>query len=110
MALPNTDFGAGRPATKAETFGTKTGADTEVVKGLEDIEDVIDKRLETISLFVEKIANYIPKLGGIEYHVKQISGSNEFGIKDYLLELIFRCRKNKLKSEKLIKIYNEYEC
>ena len=74
MALPNTDFGAGRPATKAETFGTKTGADTEVVKGLEDIEDVIDKRLETISLFVEKIANYIPKLGGIEHHVKQISG------------------------------------
>ena len=67
MALPNTDFGAGRPATKAETFGTKTGADTEVVKGLDDIEDVLDKRLETISLFVEKIANYIPKLGGIEH-------------------------------------------
>ena len=40
MALPNTDFGAGRPATKAETFGTKTGQDTEVVKGLDDIEDV----------------------------------------------------------------------
>ena len=74
MALPNTDFGAGRPATKAETFGTKTGADTEVVKGLDDIEDVLDKRLETISLFVEKIANYIPKLGGIDHHVKQISG------------------------------------
>ena len=37
------------------------------------------------------------------------SDSNEFGIKDYLLELIFRCRKNKLTSEKLIKIYNEYE-
>ena len=49
MALPNTDFGAGRPATKAETFGTKTGRDTEVVKGLDDIEDVLDKRLETIS-------------------------------------------------------------
>ena len=74
MALPNTDFGAGRPATKAETFGTKTGADTEVVKGLDDIEDVLDKRLETISLFVEKIGNYIPKLGGIEHHVKQVSG------------------------------------
>ena len=74
MAPPNTDFGAGRPATKAETFGTKTGADTEVVKGLDDIEDVLDKRLETISLFVEKIANYIPKLGGIDHHVKQISG------------------------------------
>ena len=42
--------------------------------------------------------------------VNQISHSNEFGIKDYLLELIFRCGKNKLKSEKLIKIYNEYEC
>ena len=74
MALPNTDFGAGRPATKAETFGTSTGADSEVIKGLDDIEDAIDKRLETISLFVEKIANYIPKLGGIEHHVKQISG------------------------------------
>ena len=74
MALPNTDFGAGRPATKAETFGTKTGQDDEVIKGLDDIEDVLDKRLQTISLFVEKIANFIPKLGGIEHHVKQISG------------------------------------
>ena len=42
MALPNTDFGAGRPATKAETLGTKTGRDTEVVKGLEDIEGLLE--------------------------------------------------------------------
>ena len=38
---------------------------------LDDIEDVISKRLEDISKFLEKIANYAPKLGHIEKNTEK---------------------------------------
>ena len=75
LPIPNTDPRKGRPSTSTDgKLGAGTDQTTEVVKGLDDIEDVISKRLEDISKFLEKIANYAPKLGHIEKNTDNTQG------------------------------------
>ena len=62
MALPtpNTDPGKGRVTTTTSGDGAAlTNETSKMAKGINDIEDVISKRLDDISGFLEIMKNYI---------------------------------------------------
>ena len=85
MALPtpNTDPRKGRVTTTTSGAGAAVSNETtEMAKGITDIEDVISKRLEDMSGFLEIMKNYIPKLGFIDAHTKAIKLSTDQMKKD----------------------------
>lgn len=85
MALPtpNTDPRKGRVTTTTSGAGAAVSNETtDMAKGITDIEDVISKRLEDMSGFLEIMKNYIPKLGFIDAHSKAIKLSTDQMKKD----------------------------
>ena len=63
MALPtpNTDPGKGRVTTTTSGAGAAVSNETtKMAQGINDIEDVISKRLEDMSGFLEIMKNFIP--------------------------------------------------
>ena len=85
MALPtpNTDPRKGRVTTTTSGAGAAVSNETtDMAKGITDIEDVISKRLEDMSGFLEIMKNYIPKLGFIDAHTKAIKLSTDQMKKD----------------------------
>ena len=85
MALPtpNTDPGKGRVTTTTSGDGAAlTNETSKMAKGINDIEDVISKRLDDISGFLEIMKNYIPKLGFVDAHTRAIKLSTDVMKKD----------------------------
>lgn len=85
MALPtpNTDPRKGRVTTTTSGAGAAVSNETtDMAKGITDIEDVISKRLEDMSGFLEIMKNYIPKLGFIDAHSRAIKLSTDQMKKD----------------------------
>ena len=85
MALPtpNTDPRKGRVTTTTSGAGAAVSNETtKMAKGINDIEDVISKRLEDMSGFLEIMKNFIPKLGFIDAHTRAIKLSTDQMKKD----------------------------